>query len=54
MKICGIITEYNPLHNGHIHHIKMARKLSECDILIAVMSGNFTQRGEFAIIDKHK
>ncbi len=54
MKICGIITEYNPLHNGHIHHIKMAKKLSKCDILIAVMSGNFTQRGEFAIVDKHK
>lgn len=54
MKICGIITEYNPLHNGHIHHIQMARKLSHCDVLIAVMSGNFTQRGEFAIVDKHE
>ncbi|MCI5774273.1 MAG: nucleotidyltransferase [Erysipelotrichaceae bacterium] len=54
MKICGIITEYNPLHNGHIHHIKMAKELTNCDVLIAVMSGNFTQRGEMAIVDKHQ
>ncbi len=52
MKTVGIITEYNPLHNGHIHHIKETRRLSKCDRLICVMSGNFTQRGEPAIIDK--
>ena len=52
MKACGIITEYNPLHNGHIHHIKEARRISGCDVLIAVMSGNFVQRGEPAICDK--
>lgn len=52
MKACGIITEYNPFHNGHIYHIKQARKLTGCDCLIAVMSGNFVQRGEPAIIDK--
>lgn len=51
MKACGIITEYNPLHNGHIHHIKEARRISNCDVLIAVMSGNFVQRGEPAICD---
>ncbi|PAT01634.1 hypothetical protein CI105_06065 [Candidatus Izimaplasma bacterium ZiA1] len=52
MKIAGIIVEYNPLHNGHLHHIMETRRLSECDCLIAVMSGNFTQRGEPAIYDK--
>ncbi len=52
MKICGIIVEYNPLHNGHIYHIKKAREITKCDILIAVMSGNFVQRGEVSIIDK--
>ena len=52
MKACGIITEYNPFHNGHIYHIQQARQLSGCDVLVAVMSGNFVQRGEPAIIDK--
>lgn len=54
MKICGIIVEYNPFHNGHIYHIEQARKLTQCDLLIAIMSGHFTQRGEPAIIDKWK
>lgn len=52
MKTAGIIVEYNPLHNGHLHHIKETRRISKCDCLIAVMSGNFTQRGEPAMIDK--
>ena len=52
MKVAGIIVEYNPLHNGHVHHIKETRRLSKCDYLICVMSSNFTQRGEPAIIDK--
>ncbi len=52
MKVAGIIVEYNPLHNGHLHHIQETKKLSNCDYLIAVMSGNFTQRGEPAMIDK--
>lgn len=52
MRSCGIIVEYNPFHNGHQYHADMARKLSDADIVIAVMSGNFLQRGEPAIIDK--
>ncbi|EOH97254.1 hypothetical protein UAY_02528 [Enterococcus moraviensis ATCC BAA-383] len=52
MKSCGIIVEYNPFHNGHQYHAKMARELSEAQVVIAVMSGNFLQRGEPAIIDK--
>lgn len=52
MKVAGIIVEYNPLHNGHLHHILETRKKSGCDYLIAVMSGSFTQRGEPAMIDK--
>ena len=44
--------EYNPFHNGHVHHIKKARELTGCDVLVAVMSGNFTQRGEVAVCDK--
>ena len=52
MKVCGIIAEYNPLHNGHVYHIQEARKLSGCDVLAAVMSGNYVQRGEPAVTDK--
>ena len=52
MKSCGIIVEYNPFHKGHEIHINQARTKSNCDVLIAVMSGNYVQRGEPAIIDK--
>ena len=52
MKILALITEYNPFHNGHIYHIERAKALTEPDVTIAVMSGNFTQRGEIAITDK--
>ncbi len=52
MKATGIIVEYNPLHNGHLHHIKETLKITKPDVLIAVMSGNYVQRGEFAIVDK--
>lgn len=52
MKSVGIIVEYNPFHNGHAYHAKMARKLTGAEVVIAVMSGNFLQRGEPAIVDK--
>lgn len=52
MRICGIIVEYNPMTNGHLYHIQKARALTQPDLLVAVMSGNFTQRGEPAIVDK--
>lgn len=52
MKITGIICEYNPFHYGHKHHIEETKKLTGCDVLICVMSGNFVQRGEPAITNK--
>ncbi|MDO4378260.1 MAG: nucleotidyltransferase family protein [Erysipelotrichia bacterium] len=52
MKVCGVVVEYNPMHLGHLYHLKKAKEISGSDILVAVMSGNFVQRGEFAIIDK--
>jgi predicted nucleotidyltransferase len=52
MKITGIVTEYNPFHNGHQYHIEQTRQLTQPDVLIAVMSGHFVQRGEPAICDK--
>lgn len=52
MKTIGIITEYNPFHNGHLYHLFKAKKMTEADYVIAIMSGNFLQRGEPAIINK--
>jgi predicted nucleotidyltransferase len=52
MKAAGVVVEYNPLHNGHIHHLKETRRITGADVVIAVMSGNFLQRGEPAFIDK--
>ena len=51
MKISGIICEYNPFHNGHLYHINETRKNGATHI-VAVMSGNFVQRGDVAIMDK--
>ena len=52
MKIGAIISEYNPFHNGHKYHIEQTRAAGVTHIA-AVMSGNFTQRGDAAIYDKH-
>lgn len=52
MKACGIVAEYNPFHNGHAYQIQQVRKKLDADVVIAVMSGNFLQRGEPAIVDK--
>ncbi len=51
MKISGIICEYNPLHNGHLYHLSCIRA-NGADAIVAVMSGNFVQRGDAAILDK--
>lgn len=52
MKAVGIVVEYNPFHNGHKYHIEQAKAVSQANIVIAVMSGQFLQRGEPAIVDK--
>ena len=52
MASVGIIAEYNPLHNGHIYQIQEIKKRYPNDTIIIAMSGNFTQRGEPAIINK--
>ncbi len=53
MKVAGIIVEYNPFHNGHVHHIKKTRELTGADFIVAVMSGDYVQRGMPAIMDKY-
>lgn len=52
MKATGIIVEYNPFHNGHLYHAQQAKEISGADLVIAVMSGQFLQRGEPAFVDK--
>ena len=52
MKITGIIAEYNPFHNGHLYHLEKARRETKADYLVVVMSGDFTQRGAPALVDK--
>lgn len=52
MKICACVAEYNPFHLGHIKHVNYVKNTLGADKLIVVMSGNFTQRGEIAILDK--
>lgn len=54
MKTVGLITEYNPFHNGHLYHLKKARELTSADYCIVVMSGSFVQRGAPAIFDKYR
>ncbi|GFP75968.1 nucleotidyltransferase [Clostridium fungisolvens] len=52
MNIVGIVTEYNPFHNGHKLHLEQTKKLTNADGVICVMSGNFVQRGLPSILDK--
>ena len=52
MNITGLIVEYNPFHNGHIYHLQKSLEKTNADASIAVMSGNFIQRGEPALFDK--
>ena len=54
MKICAIICEYNPFHNGHKYLLEQAKRQTNADALLCLMSGNFTQRGEAAILEKHQ
>ncbi len=52
MKTAGIIAEYNPFHNGHKYHIEKTKEGTGADHVVAVMSGNYVQRGETAILSK--
>ncbi len=54
MKICAIICEYNPFHNGHAYQIAQAKEKTGADFIVCVMSGNFVQRGESAFLNKYE
>ena len=53
MKTLGITAEYNPFHNGHAYHIREAKARTGCDSVIALMSGDFVQRGTPALVSKY-
>ena len=50
MKTVGLITEYNPFHNGHLYHIEKAKELTGADRVIVIMSGDYVQRGTPAVL----
>ena len=50
--VIGIISEYNPFHNGHKYHLEKSKQLLNADYVVAVVSGNFVQRGNVSLIDK--
>ena len=52
MRIIGLIAEYNPFHNGHIYQIKKIKEMYPDSLIIAIISTNFTERGDISIINK--
>jgi predicted nucleotidyltransferase len=52
MRVAGIVVEYNPMHNGHLYHLQQTKHVTGADAVVAIMSGNFLQRGEPALLDK--
>lgn len=50
--ILGIIAEYNPFHNGHLYHLKESKRKCNAKYVVAIISGNFTQRGDASIVNK--
>lgn len=53
MKIAVIVAEFNPLHKGHEYLIQQTRALTDCTHIVVIQTGNFTQRAEPAIMEKH-
>ena len=54
MQAIGIVTEYNPFHKGHLYHLRKVKEKYPKAVIIAVMSGDYVQRGEAAIISKER
>ena len=50
--ILAVISEYNPFHNGHLKHLAYSKQLTKADFSIAIITGNFVQRGDTSIVDK--
>lgn len=54
MKTVGIVCEYNPFHYGHVYHIMKIKELYPNSLIVLILSGNFTQRGDVSLINKWK
>ncbi|MGE4282634.1 MAG: nucleotidyltransferase [Clostridia bacterium] len=52
MKVLGLVAEYNPFHNGHKYHLENSKDMLGADYVVCVLSGNFIQRGEPALLNK--
>lgn len=50
--ILGIVSEYNPFHNGHLRHLQQSKEITKTSFTVAIMSGNFVQRGDTSLINK--
>ena len=50
--VLGIIAEYNPFHNGHLYQIEEAKRQTGADYVVAIISGNFAQRGNTSLVNK--
>lgn len=51
-RVLGVIAEYNPFHNGHMYHLQESMKKAQTNYTIAVISGNFVQRGNPSVVNK--
>lgn len=52
MKVIGIICEYNPFHNGHLYHLQKAKEIAGDGIVVAILTGYFSMRGDISVINK--
>ena len=52
MKVNGIIVEYNPFHNGHIYQINKVKEMYPNDLIVIILNGYFTERGDISILSK--
>ena len=52
MHVIGIVAEYNPFHNGHLYQINKIRELYNDALIIVILNGNFTQRGDVSVLNK--
>ena len=50
--VIGVVAEYNPFHNGHYYHLQATKEITGAEYCVAVISGNFTQRGDTSIVNK--
>ena len=53
MSVVGIICEYNPFHNGHLHHLQKAKEIANGDVVIAILTGYFSMRGDISVLNKY-